>query len=74
MAAASAIGTLVGSLNNIGLEDFAVSQGAPISVSTVGGVTTSTVGSPLSGTSGTLIIFGGLAILLWLLFGKGKVR
>lgn len=53
---AGALGDLLGTLNTVGLEDYEVAQGAPVSISQVGGVTSSSVGSAFSGISGTFIV------------------
>ena len=52
----SSLATALVALNSTALTDYAVSEGAPISSTTVGGVNTTSVGSVLSGPSGTIII------------------
>jgi hypothetical protein len=61
--AMSDLASAISSLGSIGLESYEVSQGAPVSISTVGGVSTTSVGSPLSGTSGSLIIILALVVV-----------
>ena len=64
----SDLSAAINSLATAGLEGYAISQGAPVAVSstTVAGVpvTTTNVGGVLAGSSGTLII-----VLLWAVAG-----
>jgi hypothetical protein len=60
----SELASAFGALEGAGLTAYEVSQGAPVSVSSVGGITTTSIGSVFSGSSGTLIaIIIGLAII-----------
>lgn len=62
---------LLGTLNNIGLEDYEVAQGAPVSVSSVGGVTSTSVGTLFSGNGGVIVI---VAIVVFAIFLLGRGR
>lgn len=53
-------------LNTIGLEDYEVSQGQTVGISTVSPAGTVTVGSVLAGGSGTLILIIALLLLFFL--------
>jgi len=62
----SDLASAINSLASVGLESYAVSQGAQVGVSTttVGGVpvTTTSVGGVLAGSSGTILILGLLVV------------
>lgn len=65
-------GDLAGAINALtstGLAAYEVSQGAPVAVSGTAGVPTYSVGSQLSGTSGTIII---VAVIVALAFVFSK--
>jgi hypothetical protein len=58
----SDLAAAINSIASVGLESYAVSQGEAVNVSTVGGISTTSVGSVLSGSSGTLVIIALLIV------------
>lgn len=54
------LAALVNAATTTGLESYEISQGAPVSISTIGGVGSVSVGNPVSqifsGVSGTIIV------------------
>lgn len=68
----SAIASAIDSLATTGIEGYAISQGEPVSLTGATGSTVATIGSPLAGSSGTLIILGILAVVAFFIFSKHK--
>jgi hypothetical protein len=64
----SAIPSIIGALSSTGLAAYQVSQGAPVSVSNVAGIPSYSVGSPFTGTSGTIIIIVALIAVAYFAF------
>lgn len=60
----------VNALTSTGIAAYEVSQGAPVSASSTGGIPSYSVGSVLSGTSGTFIIIAIAAIVLVLVLKR----
>lgn len=64
----SAASSVIGSLGNLGIEAYQIASGAPVSTSSVGGITTVQTGTAITQSTSIIVIVGiaVVALILWL--------
>ena len=65
----SQLASAIGGLGNLGIESYEIASGAPVSTSSVGGITTVQTGAAVNQTTTVLVLVAVvvLALVLWLL-------